>query len=234
MKLKHLSILISIVLIVSTIGFAGTTDSVRARLKSGARIRGTIQSSNSGGITINVDGIGNTEFDWSDITYLSSTSVYDSLIAEKAFIVLPAPVSSRSVLEKYISGNIYFGYALNNGRGFGFGAQAQFATEHFFAGLIGVIHFGSASQRNSSFTYLGPQIGGIFSFGDVAIKPVLSYGQAQFNSIIAYNAVDATAACFSPGLMINADVGFTKIGVQYRYFNFESNKFSGLYLLFGQ
>ena len=145
MKLKHLSILISIVLIVSTIGFAGTTDSVRARLKSGARIRGTIQSSNSGGITINVDGIGNTEFDWSDITYLSSTSVYDSLIAEKAFIVLPAPVSSRSVLEKYISGNIYFGYALNNGRGFGFGADGLFGSFHFFCGLICFLEFGFLS-----------------------------------------------------------------------------------------
>jgi len=181
-----------------------------------------------------VDGIGDTKFDWSDITYLSSLAVYDSIVGEKAFIVLPTPVSSKSVYEKMVSANIFFGNAINNERGFGFGGQAQFAMENIFAGFIGVVHFGSTTNGNTSFTYWGPQFGGIISFGNFTIKPVLSYGQAHFTNIITSGALDVTSSSFSPGLIINTNLGFIKIGLQYRYFNVDAKQFSGLYLLIGQ
>lgn len=213
---------------------AGDDDTIRVRLTSGAKLKGVIRAAEVSGVTIDLPGIGETRFRWNEITFLSSAAVYDSLTSERSFIVLPPPVSAGFELGKHFTANLFVGKGIIDMNGIGFGGQVQYLVDPFFAGLLLNIHLKGDNDGGGSIVYYGPQAGLTFMIGPVSVRPMLTYGEAKYTTKGLYNNRDVTSWALSPGVSLAMDAGNFRIGLHYRYFDIPQNKYSVLYLVFGQ
>jgi hypothetical protein len=239
MKYKYV-LLIIITLVTSKLCFAIENDTSVIRLKSGTRLRGIITSRTDATFKMSVVGIGEQEFPWSDVTFMSSSAVYDSLNASRSFIVVPSPEKEQTWFDKNFSVDFLTGGTFQYERGLGLGIRGRVTIgDHFTVGGLTILHFGNfvlnSDYGNGVFVSWGPEIGATYRTGAFIVDPLFSFGQSTIRT--APNSITSpTESKFymSPGIAFRVDCGTLKFGLQYRYFIISSLNMSAVYFSVGK
>lgn len=226
--------------------YAADSDTTVVRLKSGGKIRGEIVSTNTNSFVIKNDSLGEQEIAWNDITYLSSSAVYDSLAANNSFIVVPPPDTKRNSLLDILSAEFIVGKGFNYNRAAGAGVRANiFLADLFTFGAIAVFHLGNRNYFSEdgygSCFYWGPELGLRINAGNFLIEPSFSIGEGTievtgketFPQFEVVNTSSKSKFYKAPGIAVKMKFGTMNIGLHYKYVMIDKQNMSALYFSFG-
>ncbi|MBI1937029.1 MAG: hypothetical protein HYS25_02795 [Ignavibacteriales bacterium] len=226
--------------------YAADADTTVVRLKNGGKVKGEIISTTENAIIIQNALLGKQEIKWSDITYLSSSIVYDSLAANNSLVTPPPPEIKGTFLRDILSAEFIVGKGFNHNRNAGAGVRANIILEDLFTfGAIAVFHFGSrdyfSADGYGACFYWGPEFGlrvtsGIFSF-----EPSLSIGEStieisnktSYDRFEIVNTASKSKFFTAPGVAVKIKFGSTNIGLHYKFVMIDKQNMSALYFSFG-
>lgn len=239
------SVTFILIFLLQLISFASQGDSSIVRLKNGARIKGEIIQKTQNSIIIKNQIIGEKEINWQDISFISSSEVYDSLLENKSLVVLPPPKGKDNFLLDNLSAEFLAGKIFSYDRFIGFGVRANIIfSDLVTVGGIAILHLGtdrnSISDGYGPLFYWGPDLGLRIHTEYLIIEPSFSIGEGTYqlgNANSQYSAknnlVTESDLFLAPGLCIKINFGLMKLGIQYKYIIINNQKMSGLYFSFG-